>query len=108
MRVFMGGSLRPDLLELSDDQLIDIARKEIRELFGPHSEPLFRHVVRWNRAMPQYAVGHLQKVQRIRNLEAQLPGLAITGNAYDGVGIPQCIRGAKQAAQRLNPPLPHS
>lgn len=101
MRVFMGGSLRPDLLELSDDQLIDIARKEIRELFGPHSEPSFRHVVRWNRAMPQYAVGHLQKVQRIRSLEAQLPGLAITGNAYDGVGIPQCIRGAKQAAQRL-------
>ena len=78
-----------------------LARKEIRELFGPHSEPSFRHVVRWNRAMPQYAVGHLQKVQRIRSLEAQLPGLAITGNAYDGVGIPQCIRGAKQAAQRL-------
>jgi oxygen-dependent protoporphyrinogen oxidase len=56
--------------------------------------------------MPQYAVGHLQKVQRIRALESQLQGLAITGNAYDGVGIPQCIRGAKQAALRLASKLP--
>lgn len=106
MRVFMGGSLRPDLLERSDEQLIEIARKEVRELFGPHSEPSYKHVVRWNRAMPQYAVGHLQKVQHIRALESQLAGLAITGNAYDGVGIPQCIRGAKQAALRLASKLP--
>jgi len=101
MRVFMGGSLRPDLLELNDNQLIEIAKQEVRELFGPSTTPSFQHLVRWNRAMPQYAVGHTQKVLRIRSLESQFHGLALTGNAYDGVGIPQCIRGAKLAAQRL-------
>lgn len=101
MRVFMGGSLRPDLLERSDNQLIEIAKQEVRELFGPSTAPSFQHVVRWNRAMPQYAVGHVQKIQRIRSLTSQLQGLALTGNAYDGVGIPQCIRSAKLAANRL-------
>jgi oxygen-dependent protoporphyrinogen oxidase len=51
--------------------------------------------------MPQYLVGHGQRVERIRTHLVGLPGLELIGNAYDGVGIPQCVRGAKNAAQRI-------
>lgn len=100
-RVFMGGALRPDLLELDDESLLRIAKQEVAELFGPHSKPKWERVVRWEQAMPQYLVGHLNLVQEIRSLVSKLNTLELTSNAFDGVGIPQCVRGAKQAAERL-------
>lgn len=104
-RVFMGGALRPDLLEHNDQSLLRIARQEVTELFGPSSKPKWEHVVRWERAMPQYLVGHLNLVREIRLLVSKLNTLEMTGNAFDGVGIPQCVRGAKQAAERLTDKL---
>ena len=100
-RVFMGGALRPDLLEQDDESLLKIAKQEVAELFGPHSKPKWERVVRWERAMPQYLVGHLNLVREIRTQVSQLETLELTSNAFDGVGIPQCVRGAKQAAERL-------
>jgi oxygen-dependent protoporphyrinogen oxidase len=101
MRVFMGGAVRPELLELPDDSLLKLAFEEVRELFGVRTVPHFERLIRWNRAMPQYHVGHVQRVARIRELVSKYPGLALAGNAYDGVGIPQCIRSAKYAVADL-------
>ena len=80
----------------------DLARKEVRELFGVTSPPSYERLIRWDRAMPQYLVGHMDRVAKIRARVSKLTGLAIVGNAFDGVGIPQCIRGARLAAKSLN------
>lgn len=100
-RVFMGGAVRPDLMEQSDSALLEMARREIADLFGPKSPPRYEELIRWERAMPQYLVGHLQRIRRIRDRVAKFPGLELVGNAYDGVGVPQCVRGAKAAAYRI-------
>jgi oxygen-dependent protoporphyrinogen oxidase len=100
MRVFMGGAVRPELLERSDAELMGMARREVQALFGSATPPAYEHMVRWERAMPQYLVGHVERVRAIRALASAIPGLELIGNAYDGVGIPQCIRGAKQAVLR--------
>ena len=101
MRAFMGGAVRPELLEHSDEKLLELAFAEVKALFGIRTRPSYQRLVRWNRAMPQYEVGHVQRVASIREQISKYPGLALAGNAYDGVGIPQCIRGAKQAATML-------
>jgi oxygen-dependent protoporphyrinogen oxidase len=101
LRVFMGGAVRPELMEKSDDQLLAIARKEVKELLGVSSLPRWQSLVRWNDAMPQYLVGHNTLIKSIRDLLLEIPGLKLTGNAYEGVGIPQCVRGAKQTAEQV-------
>ena len=97
----MGGAIRPELMELSDDQLLGIARKEINELLGANSLPRWQSIVRWNEAMPQYLVGHPQLVASIRHSLGQDNSLRLIGNAFDGVGIPQCIRLARQTAEHF-------
>jgi oxygen-dependent protoporphyrinogen oxidase len=89
------------MLDRSDQELLELAFAEVQSLFGVRTKPHYQRLVRWNRAMPQYHVGHVQRVVRIRELAAKHSGLALAGNAYDGVGIPQCIRSAKQAAAKL-------
>jgi oxygen-dependent protoporphyrinogen oxidase len=63
-------------------------------------------MVRWHHAMPQYCLGHLDRLQRIEARRAQIPGLYLTGNAFDGVGIPQCIRHAKRVVAQMIATLP--
>ncbi len=100
-RVFLGGAVRPELLDKSDDQLLSIARKEIKELLGAGSLPRWQTIVRWNEAMPQYLVGHPKLVASIRQLMSEDNSLRLIGNAFDGVGIPQCIRLARQTAEHF-------
>lgn len=102
MRAFMGGAVRPQMLDRSDQELLELAFAEVQALFGVRTKPHYQRLVRWERAMPQYHVGHVQRVVRIRELAAKHSGLALAGNAYDGVGIPQCIRSAKQAASKFS------
>jgi oxygen-dependent protoporphyrinogen oxidase len=101
VRVFIGGALQPEMLKLSDAELTRIAREELAELLRMKGEPIFSEVVRWMRSMPQYHVGHLDRVARIESLTAAHPGLALAGNAYRGVGIPQCIASGQAEAERL-------
>ncbi len=101
VRVFIGGACQPEYLELSDDDLIDIARTELAELIGARGEPVMCSVRRHRRAMPQYHLGHMELVDSIDTQVAQLPGLALAGNAYRGVGIPHCIHSGEQAAERI-------
>jgi oxygen-dependent protoporphyrinogen oxidase len=100
-RVFIGGACQAELAELPEQELFDIAQQELRDLLGVRGEPQFRELVRWRKAMPQYHVGHLDRVSRIEALVAQLPGLALAGNAYRGVGIPFCIHSGETAAESL-------
>ncbi|WP_164103557.1 protoporphyrinogen oxidase [Candidatus Laterigemmans baculatus] len=101
IRVFIGGALQPELLEQDDARLIEIAREELGELVGLSGEPELSIVRRWTRAMPQYHVGHRQRVERIEAELEKLPGLEIAGNALHGVGIAPVVGTARRAAERL-------
>lgn len=100
-RTFLGGACQPELLSLGDAELREAAHAELNELLGIDGPPVFSDVVRWDGAMPQYHVGHLERVARIEALEAGQPGFALAGNAYRGVGIPFCVRSGEQAAARV-------
>ncbi len=102
-RCFIGGDDAADRLQRSDEELVTAIRGELRHILGPGlaAEPLFTRVFRWRQAMAQYQVGHLEKVARIDQLVAGLPGLALAGNAYRGIGVPDCVREGTDAAQRL-------
>ncbi len=104
IRVFIGGALQPELLELPDDDLRQLAIDELRDFLHITGEPLLADIARWPRSMPQYHVGHVDHIARIEELAARHPTLALAGNAYHGVGIPQCIASAESAAERLAAP----
>lgn len=101
MRLFVGGALQPELFQLGDDEIMRIVREEIRDLLGITSEPSLTWVQRWPQSMPQYAVGHAQRVATIEARAAQLRGLALAGNAYHGVGLADCVASGEAATDRL-------
>jgi protoporphyrinogen/coproporphyrinogen III oxidase len=100
MRVFVGGALDPEAMQLADDELVQLALAEVGDLLGARGEPLLTRVERWAGAMPQYHVGHVARVARIDSGLARHPGLALAGAAYTGVGIPQVIASGQAAATR--------
>lgn len=106
VRVFMGGAIRPELLEQDDESLLAIARKETAELLGVRRSPRWQKLVRWNQAMPQYLIGHCQRVTEIREALGKSPKIHVIGNAIDGVGIPQCIRLARETASAIAASVP--
>lgn len=101
VRCFLGGSRDEQVLQLSDQDILEIVREELRQILGLKAEPLFARTFRWRSAMAQYAVGHLDRLQRIEGLVKQLPGLALAGNGYRGIGVPDCIRSGEAAVQQL-------
>ena len=101
LRVFLGGALQPEILELTEEALIATVRGDLRDLLGVDATPLFTVLSRWKRSMPQYHVGHLDRVERIKERITSLPKLALAGNAYSGPGLPDCIRSGKEAANHL-------
>jgi oxygen-dependent protoporphyrinogen oxidase len=100
MRCFVGGALQPEILRLGDDDLVACVRAELAQLLQISGEPVLSRVARWDRAMPQYRVGHLDKLRRIEQLLAPHRSLFLAGNAYQGVGVPHCIHSGEQAAER--------
>jgi oxygen-dependent protoporphyrinogen oxidase len=85
-------------LQADDDELVSRTRVEIAKITGVDVLPVEHRVTRWGGALPQYAVGHLDRVRRIRADIEQVPGLEVCGAAYEGVGVPACIRTGQQAA----------
>jgi oxygen-dependent protoporphyrinogen oxidase len=104
LRCFFAGRSAEEVWPLGDDQIIGIARKELQQILGIRAEPLFARVYKWKSAMAQYGVGHLDRLERIERLRQQLHGLALAGNAYRGIGIPDCIRSGSEAAKQLLEP----
>jgi oxygen-dependent protoporphyrinogen oxidase len=100
LRCFLGGE-EASVLSESDDALIVAVREELREIMGLRVAPVFTRIARWPRSMAQYTVGHQNRVAQIEVRLRQLPGLYLAGNAYYGIGIPDCIRMGKQAAERI-------
>jgi len=101
LRAFVGGALQPELLKLDEEKLLTRVLGDLRDLLGIERAPLFTEVTKWERSMPQYHVGHLARVKRIEARLANLPGLFLAGNAYAGLGIPDCIRSGEVAADRI-------
>ncbi len=106
LRAFLGGMKGEALLAESDEALVATARRELSEILGARTlsaavEPEHVQVSRWRRAMAQYAVGHRERMQRIGARVAELPRLRLVGNAYDGIGVSDCIRLGRQAAREL-------
>ena len=101
LRAFVGGALQPDVFALDESEMLRRVDTDLRELLGITSEPLFTRVSKWERSMPQYKVGHLDRVAEIKRELAQLPNLQLAGNAYRGAGIPDCIRSGESAAEKL-------
>jgi oxygen-dependent protoporphyrinogen oxidase len=101
LRAFVGGALQQEQLARSDAEIQQAVVHDLRQLLGLTGEPLAMSVTHHGEAMPQYHVGHLDRVAQITSCLAQCPGLALAGNAYHGVGIPDCIHSAETAAQTL-------
>ena len=102
IRCYLGGRGRESILQEDDSRLVKIALTELQEMIGIHASPLSAHVFRWAQAMPQYVIGHRDRVKNIRQRLAACPGLYVTGAAYEGLGIPDCIRDGKETAQSLS------
>ena len=101
LRVFLGGALDPERNLLDDDQLVALAREELAAIVGASGPPRLVEIARWPAAMPQYHLGHLKIIDRITHRLDALPGLALAGAAYEGVGIPQVIASGQAAAARV-------
>ncbi|QDT05033.1 Protoporphyrinogen oxidase [Rubripirellula lacrimiformis] len=98
MRVFIGGAMQSGLLRLPNDQLIELAHWEVARLLKIDGKPLLRHLTRQSQAMPQYHVGHQQRISDIKEHLADHPTLALAGSSLSGVGVPGCVASGQKAA----------
>ncbi|HST53986.1 MAG TPA: protoporphyrinogen oxidase [Pyrinomonadaceae bacterium] len=101
LRAFVGGALQPEMFALDEESMAEAVRRDLRDLLGVESSPLFAHIEKWPRSMAQYHMGHLERLSRIRERLRQFPALALCGNAYEGAGLPDCVRGGESAAEAL-------
>lgn len=102
LRCFLGGAKQATTVELSDEEITSTVLRDLGEILGLQGEPRFVRIYRWRGAMAQYTPGHLARVTRIEEAARKIPGLAIGGNAFHGIGVPDCIRMGKEAAERIN------
>ena len=100
LRCFLGGSRDPEALHLSNQDAVELCQRELRSILNLEVEPSFYRIYRWPQSMPQYEVGHSERVGAILRRLQNHPGLFVAGNAYSGIGISDCIRTAKAAAER--------
>lgn len=100
-RVFLGGALQTEMMNLSDAEMIAAARDEFASLLGVTAQPALTYVRRWPESMPQYAVGHLARVGEIECAVAAIPRFALAGAYLRGVGIPDCIASGERAAETI-------
>jgi protoporphyrinogen/coproporphyrinogen III oxidase len=106
LRASVGRAGEAQILQREDDDLVALVRHELRALIGVDAQPLDSHVMRWGGGLPQYGVGHVDRVARIRTAVAEVAGLAVCGASYDGVGIPACIASAGKAVDQVLAGLP--
>ena len=101
LRAFAGGALQPEIFALDEAELAARVETDLRELLGINEAPLFVETAKWERSMPQYEVGHLDRIVEIENEVSKFPGLTLAGNSYRGAGIPDCIRSGEAAAEAM-------
>ena len=101
LRAFIGGAGQQDMVHLDDDEMLRAVRSELRDLMGIETAPRHTLLARYPDAMPQYLVGHNQRMKRIESLLKKHPRLALAGNAYRGVGLPDCVHSGELAAEKV-------
>jgi len=101
LRCFLGGARDEAVLSLTDDELLATVRNELDRILRLRERPIFSRIYRWRGAMAQYESGHIARVARIEQRVADIPALAIAGNAYHGIGVPDCIRSGQTAATAI-------
>lgn len=101
LRAFVGGALQQEVFQLDDSALEETVRAELREILGITAPPQSISIHRFPESMPQYRVGHLSLVQAIEERLKRRPGLFLTGNAYRGIGIPDCVHHAGETAEKM-------
>ncbi|MGA2424706.1 MAG: protoporphyrinogen oxidase [Terriglobales bacterium] len=101
VRCFLGGARDEQILQSTEQEILEIVRRELRQIVALNAEPLFARVYKWKAAMAQYSVGHLERLQRIETLRQNLQGLALAGNGYNGIGVPDCVRSGAEAAGKI-------
>ncbi|MDO0937415.1 protoporphyrinogen oxidase [Streptomyces sp. DG2A-72] len=102
LRTSVGRYGETEILQRADDELVDVSRHDLKAATGLDATPVETRVTRWDDGLPQYPVGHHARVARIREHVAKLPGLAVCGAQYDGVGIPACIASAYAAVDQIH------
>ena len=100
IRCFLGGARDEQILSYPNDQILEVVRRELEQILGIEAEPLFARVYKWKGAMAQYAVGHLERLERIEQACRGIPGLFLAGNGYRGIGVPDCVRSGSEAAMK--------
>jgi protoporphyrinogen/coproporphyrinogen III oxidase len=101
IRCFLGGARDEQILSSSNEEIVELVRRELKQVLRIEAEPLFTRVYKWKGAMAQYAVGHLERLERIDRACAQIPGLFLAGNGYRGIGVPDCVRSGTEAAAQV-------
>jgi oxygen-dependent protoporphyrinogen oxidase len=103
LRGFVGGPHNQEIVKRSDEELVQTVLTEFRDILGlnPSAKPLFSRVYRWYRGMPQYTVGHLDRVVLMEERSAHIPGLVLAGGSYRGVGVPNCIESGERAVSKI-------
>lgn len=100
LRAFVGGARDRGVLELGDRDILALVRRELEEILGIRAEPLLWRLYRWPRALAQYRVGHGELLAGIEAKVSEVPGLFLAGAAYHGIGVGDCVRSGREAAQR--------
>ncbi|HKE28052.1 MAG TPA: protoporphyrinogen oxidase [Bryobacteraceae bacterium] len=100
-RCFLGGMEGASVLEESDESILAAVTEELRDIAGVTAQPVFSRIFRWPRSMAQYTVGHRARQAEVEERVAGIPGLHLAGNAYSGIGIPDCVRLGKVAAEKI-------
>lgn len=103
LRAFVGGYRHEDLVLQDEQALINMVKDEFAQLFGIKANPLNAHVYKWIKGNPQYDVGHVERVAEMEQRAATIPGLHLAGSSYHGIGMPDCIKSALQAVNRILP-----
>jgi protoporphyrinogen/coproporphyrinogen III oxidase len=101
LRCFLGSARDEKLLDVPDDEMLSVVRQELGHILNLAADPLFTRVYKWKDAMAQYNVGHIERIQAIEQACRELPGLALAGNAYHGIGVPDCVRAGTDAASSV-------
>lgn len=101
LRCFLGGARDEAVLNFTDDEIVHTVRRELSEIVKLEARPMFDRVYRWRGAMAQYESGHIARIARIEKRLKDIPGLELAGNAYHGIGVPDCIREGMNAADAV-------
>jgi oxygen-dependent protoporphyrinogen oxidase len=101
LRCFLGGARDEAVLGLNDEEMLETVHRELRDIVRLEAQPIFARVYRWREAMAQYEPGHIARVEQIEKRVAEIPGLALAGNAYHGIGVPDCVRSGNEAANKV-------